>query len=146
MWVLSRVSLFTPIRCLMNSVCLIHNYFYHLRTGEFRLLLHVHSLCVSRTMPNTLNPMTQSSFCLQEYVIRIQRETHPEKCWHIKKRYRDFANLNGLLSMSGVTLPLPPKRLIGNMEPLFVAERQVGLQVCCSNCHFLNCIFLQNWV
>ncbi|XP_034237684.1 PX domain-containing protein kinase-like protein [Thrips palmi] len=63
-----------------------------------------------------------------EYAIRIQRETHPEKCWHIKKRYRDFATLNGLLSLSGITLPLPPKRLIGNMEPLFVAERQLGLQ------------------
>lgn len=63
-----------------------------------------------------------------EYVIRIQREPHPEKCWHIKKRYRDFAALNGLLSMSGITLPLPPKRLIGNMDPLFVAERQVSLQ------------------
>lgn len=63
-----------------------------------------------------------------EYIIRVQRGPNPEKFWHVKKRYRDFAALNNFLSMFGTNFPLPPKRLIGNMDPLFIAERQVGLQ------------------
>ncbi|KAJ1524406.1 hypothetical protein ONE63_010906 [Megalurothrips usitatus] len=63
-----------------------------------------------------------------EYSIRVQRGPHPGKCWHINKRFRDFVNLNSLLGMYGVSLPLPPKKFIGNMDPLFIAERQIGLQ------------------
>ena len=32
------------------------------------------------------------------------------------------------LKISGVELTLPPKRLLGNMEREFIAERQAGLQ------------------
>ncbi|KAK3913827.1 PX domain-containing protein kinase-like protein [Frankliniella fusca] len=71
---------------------------------------------------------TQNIHGHTEYNIKVQRGYHPEKFWHIKKRYRDFATLNSLLSVAGINVPLPPKRLIGNMDPLFVAERQAGLQ------------------
>lgn len=32
------------------------------------------------------------------------------------------------LQVCGITLPLPPKKLIGNMDREFIAERQRGLQ------------------
>ena len=32
------------------------------------------------------------------------------------------------LQVSGISLPLPPKKLIGNMDREFIAERQRGLQ------------------
>ncbi|KAE8746146.1 hypothetical protein FOCC_FOCC007147 [Frankliniella occidentalis] len=71
---------------------------------------------------------TQNIHGHTEYNIKVQRGFYPEKCWHINKRYRDFAALNSLLSVAGINLLLPPKRLIGNMDPHFVAERQAGLQ------------------
>ncbi|PSN48160.1 PX domain-containing protein kinase-like protein [Blattella germanica] len=63
-----------------------------------------------------------------EYIIRVQRGPLPEKNWHIYKRYNDFVSLQNLLQVSGIILPLPPKKLIGNMEREFIAERQTGLQ------------------
>ena len=70
-------------------------------------------------------------FFPQEYIIRVQRGPLPEKTWHIHKRYNDFVSLHNLLQISGLSLPLPPKKLIGNMEREFIAERQTGLQVNC---------------
>lgn len=32
------------------------------------------------------------------------------------------------VQVCGITLPLPPKKLIGNMDREFIAERQRGLQ------------------
>uniref|UniRef100_A0AAR2IYA3 PX domain-containing protein kinase-like protein n=1 Tax=Pygocentrus nattereri TaxID=42514 RepID=A0AAR2IYA3_PYGNA len=43
-------------------------------------------------------------------------------------RYSDFDMLNNSLLISGLNLPLPPKKLIGNMDREFIAERQKGLQ------------------
>ncbi|XP_043481202.1 PX domain-containing protein kinase-like protein isoform X1 [Leptopilina heterotoma] len=63
-----------------------------------------------------------------EYVIRTQRGPFPERSWRVCRRYNDFIQLNGALLASGLNLPLPPKRIIGNMEPDFVARRQVALQ------------------
>ncbi|TSM44112.1 PX domain-containing protein kinase-like protein [Bagarius yarrelli] len=44
------------------------------------------------------------------------------------RRYSDFDMLNNSLLISGLNLPLPPKKLIGNMDREFIAERQKGLQ------------------
>ncbi|XP_069682231.1 PX domain-containing protein kinase-like protein isoform X2 [Periplaneta americana] len=71
-----------------------------------------------------------------EYIIRVQRGPLPEKSWHIYKRYNDFVSLHNLLQISGLNLPLPPKRLIGNMDREFIAERQTGLQ------NYLNLILM----
>ena len=49
-------------------------------------------------------------------------------CFQIKKRYSDFASLVESLKFAGMDLPLPPKKLLGNMEREFIAERQKGLQ------------------
>ncbi|XP_062356846.1 PX domain-containing protein kinase-like protein isoform X6 [Cinclus cinclus] len=46
----------------------------------------------------------------------------------IVRRYSDFDLLNNSLQISTLSLPLPPKKLIGNMEREFIAERQKGLQ------------------
>ena len=62
-------------------------------------------------------------------MIRVQRGPFPNRSWHISKRYNEFAALNSILQASGLSLPLPPKRLIGNMHREFVAERQAALQV-----------------
>ncbi|XP_029357032.1 PX domain-containing protein kinase-like protein isoform X5 [Echeneis naucrates] len=44
------------------------------------------------------------------------------------RRYSDFDVLNSSLMVCGISLPLPPKKLIGNMDREFIAERQRGLQ------------------
>ncbi|XP_035726201.1 PX domain-containing protein kinase-like protein isoform X1 [Vespa mandarinia] len=71
-----------------------------------------------------------------EYVIRVQRGPLPEKTWRVSKRYNDFVQLNAVLSLSGIDLPLPPKKIIGNMEPDFIAQRQLALQ------NYLNIVLM----
>ncbi|KAL6435543.1 hypothetical protein ACFW04_005482 [Cataglyphis niger] len=71
-----------------------------------------------------------------EYVIKTQRGPLPERSWRVSRRYNDFVQLNATLSISGFDLPLPPKRIIGNMEPDFIAQRQIALQ------NYLNIILM----
>ncbi|XP_067907744.1 PX domain-containing protein kinase-like protein isoform X3 [Heterodontus francisci] len=73
-----------------------------------------------------------------EYVIRVQRGVSTENSWQIIRRYSDFDVLNASLQISGLILPLPPKKLIGNMDREFIAERQRGLQ------NYLNFITTQH--
>ncbi|XP_033830183.1 PX domain-containing protein kinase-like protein isoform X1 [Periophthalmus magnuspinnatus] len=63
-----------------------------------------------------------------EYIIRVQRGVSSDNCWQVIRRYSDFDALNSALMVSGISLPLPPKKLIGNMDREFIAERQRGLQ------------------
>ncbi|XP_058144206.1 PX domain-containing protein kinase-like protein isoform X3 [Dasypus novemcinctus] len=63
-----------------------------------------------------------------EYIIRVQRGISVENSWQIVRRYSDFDLLNNSLQITGLSLPLPPKKLIGNMDREFIAERQKGLQ------------------
>ncbi|XP_068121061.1 PX domain-containing protein kinase-like protein [Hyperolius riggenbachi] len=51
-----------------------------------------------------------------------------ENSWQVIRRYSDFDMLNNSLQISSLSLPLPPKKLIGNMDREFIAERQKGLQ------------------
>ncbi|ENN81392.1 hypothetical protein YQE_02208, partial [Dendroctonus ponderosae] len=44
------------------------------------------------------------------------------------KRYNDFLKLHQMLQVSRIPLELPPKKLIGNLDPQFISERQQGLQ------------------
>ncbi|XP_062924081.1 PX domain-containing protein kinase-like protein isoform X2 [Mobula hypostoma] len=73
-----------------------------------------------------------------EYIIRVQRGVSVENSWQIIRRYSDFDVLNSSLQISGLILPLPPKKLIGNMDREFIAERQQGLQ------NYLNFITTQH--
>ncbi|KAL4718765.1 hypothetical protein ACJJTC_012325 [Scirpophaga incertulas] len=63
-----------------------------------------------------------------EYILRVQRGPCKDNQWHVSRRYSDFAALHSTLQCSGIELPLPPKKLIGNMQPSFIAERQIALQ------------------
>ncbi|XP_077428914.1 PX domain-containing protein kinase-like protein isoform X2 [Vanacampus margaritifer] len=63
-----------------------------------------------------------------EYIIRVQRGVSSENSWQVIRRYSDFDVLNNSLMVCGVSFPFPPKKLIGNMERNFIAERQRGLQ------------------
>ncbi|KAK2185815.1 hypothetical protein NP493_222g05007 [Ridgeia piscesae] len=63
-----------------------------------------------------------------EYTLRVQRGPVPEHHWTLQKRFSDFTTLDAHLSISGVELPLPPKKVFGNMDREFIAERQQGLQ------------------
>lgn len=63
-----------------------------------------------------------------EYIIRIQRGVSAENSWQVVRRYSDFDLLNNSLMVCGIGLLLPPKKLIGNMDRDFIAERQRGLQ------------------
>uniref|UniRef100_A0A8C9QX62 PX domain-containing protein kinase-like protein n=1 Tax=Scleropages formosus TaxID=113540 RepID=A0A8C9QX62_SCLFO len=62
-----------------------------------------------------------------EYIIRVQRGVSSENTWQVNK-----------CPISGINLPLPPKKLIGNMDREFIAERQKGLQA------YLNFITLHH--
>ena len=59
----------------------------------------------------------------------MQRGPVPENSWIVTKRYSDFVSLDTSLKIAGIELPLPPKKVFGNMEREFIAERQNGLQV-----------------
>lgn len=63
-----------------------------------------------------------------EYILRVQRGPTKENKWNVSRRYRDFAALHTSLHQANIDLPLPPKKLIGNMQPSFIAERQIALQ------------------
>lgn len=63
-----------------------------------------------------------------EYLLRLQRGPLKENSWKILRRYNDFAELNRHLQPSGIVLPMPGKKLIGNMRPDFIAARRQQLQ------------------
>lgn len=86
----------------------------------------------------------------QEYLIRVQRGPTAEQVWHVFKRYNDFVGLHHALQSSNLLLPLPPKKLIGNFDKDFIAERQIGLQVqhiqlTPHPTHFLHELLFQNF-
>ncbi|MEE6501830.1 hypothetical protein FKM82_004332 [Ascaphus truei] len=88
-----------------------------------------HKLLLDDTVP--LTAVIEASQSLQshtEYIIRVQRGISMENSWQIVRRYSDFDMLNNSLQISSLSLPLPPKKLIGNMDREFIAERQKGLQ------------------
>ncbi|KAH8374446.1 hypothetical protein KR200_008889 [Drosophila serrata] len=64
-----------------------------------------------------------------EYLLRVWRGTSRENSWNVLRRYNDFDRLDKCLRISGIELPLPRKRIFGNMRPDFVAERKQALQV-----------------
>ncbi|XP_001360653.2 PX domain-containing protein kinase-like protein [Drosophila pseudoobscura] len=64
-----------------------------------------------------------------EYLLRVQRGPTTENSWNVLRRYNDFDKLDKCLRISGIELPLPRKRIFGNMRPDFVAERKQALQV-----------------
>lgn len=61
--------------------------------------------------------------------MRLQRGIIKIHTWRILRRYNDFAELHKYLSISGLALPMPRKKLFGNMRPDFIAERRQALQV-----------------
>lgn len=65
----------------------------------------------------------------QEFIIKVYRGPFSDETWTINKRYNDFYKLHTILQTSGLSLELPPKKIIGNMDPHFISERQQGLQV-----------------
>uniref|UniRef100_A0A4W3JFR9 PX domain-containing protein kinase-like protein n=1 Tax=Callorhinchus milii TaxID=7868 RepID=A0A4W3JFR9_CALMI len=71
-----------------------------------------------------LSCLIEASQSLQshtEYIIRVQRGVAAENIT------LDLMCVC-FIQISGLTLPLPPKKLIGNMDREFIAERQRGLQ------------------
>ncbi|XP_053285682.1 PX domain-containing protein kinase-like protein isoform X2 [Pleuronectes platessa] len=86
-------------------------------------------LLLDDTVP--LTAVIEASQNLQshtEYIIRVQRGVSSDNSWQVIRRYSDFDVLNGSLMVCGISLPLPPKKLLGNMDREFIAERQRGLQ------------------
>ncbi|KAF0034771.1 hypothetical protein F2P81_012529 [Scophthalmus maximus] len=70
-------------------------------------------LLLDDTVP--LTAVIEASQNLQshtEYIVRVQRGVSSDNSWQV----------------CGISLPLPPKKLIGNMDREFIAERQRGLQ------------------
>lgn len=67
-------------------------------------------------------------FATKEYVLKLQRGPLKENCWRLQRRYNDFVELHKCLSVSGIQLPLPEKKLFGNMHPDFISKRLLALQ------------------
>ncbi|XP_062593709.1 PX domain-containing protein kinase-like protein isoform X1 [Saccostrea cucullata] len=63
-----------------------------------------------------------------KYCVKVQRGPIPEHSWTVDKRYNDFVALDGELRISNIELQLPPKKVFGNFDREFIAERQQGLQ------------------
>uniref|UniRef100_A0A8C3ACA4 PX domain containing serine/threonine kinase n=1 Tax=Cyclopterus lumpus TaxID=8103 RepID=A0A8C3ACA4_CYCLU len=81
-------------------------------------------LLLDDTVP--LTAVIEASQNLQshtEYIVRVQRGVSSENSW--QKKTNDMFLPR---QVCGIGLPLPPKKLIGNMDREFIAERQRGLQ------------------
>ncbi|XP_065067349.1 PX domain-containing protein kinase-like protein [Rhopilema esculentum] len=63
-----------------------------------------------------------------EFVMKVGRGPNPENRWEVQHRYNDFVTLHSILQASGFDLPLPPKKVFGNMDSAFIQERRAGLQ------------------
>ncbi|CAH3018679.1 unnamed protein product [Porites evermanni] len=63
-----------------------------------------------------------------DYIMKVQRGISPDDSWQVLHRYSEFVTLHSTLEVSGLELPLPPKKVFGNMDTTFIAERQNGLQ------------------
>jgi len=63
-----------------------------------------------------------------EFVLKVGRGPNPENRWEVQHRYNDFVTLQSILQASGFDLPLPPKKVFGNMDGAFIQERRAGLQ------------------
>lgn len=61
------------------------------------------------------------------YTIKV---TDPEgRTWNIQKRYREIRDLDDELRRAGAVVPqIPGKKFFGNSDPVFIAQRQIGLQ------------------
>uniref|UniRef100_A0A3B3IKF3 PX domain containing serine/threonine kinase n=1 Tax=Oryzias latipes TaxID=8090 RepID=A0A3B3IKF3_ORYLA len=82
-------------------------------------------LLLDDTVP--LTAVIEASQNLQshtEYIIRVQRGVSSDNSWQIVIVLFLFT----CPQVCGISLPLPPKKLIGNMDREFIAERQRGLQ------------------
>ena len=60
--------------------------------------------------------------------MKLQRGPLKDNCWRLLRRYNDFFELHKCLHISGIQLPLPEKKLFGNMHPDFIAKRLNELQ------------------
>uniref|UniRef100_A0AAR2IMV6 PX domain-containing protein kinase-like protein n=1 Tax=Pygocentrus nattereri TaxID=42514 RepID=A0AAR2IMV6_PYGNA len=81
-------------------------------------------LLLDDTVP--LTAVIETSQSLQSHTVT--RKFSGTAACYVIRRYSDFDMLNNSLLISGLNLPLPPKKLIGNMDREFIAERQKGLQ------------------
>ncbi|XP_020616802.1 PX domain-containing protein kinase-like protein [Orbicella faveolata] len=63
-----------------------------------------------------------------DYIMKVQRGINHDDSWQVVHRYSEFVTLQSILEVSGIDLSLPPKKVFGNMDATFIAERQQGLQ------------------
>lgn len=65
----------------------------------------------------------------KEYLVRVHRGIDSKNTWTVRKRYREFDDLNSQLKCFNIDLQLPQKKLFGNMNKDFISSRQNQLQV-----------------
>ncbi|XP_077293968.1 PX domain-containing protein kinase-like protein isoform X2 [Arctopsyche grandis] len=74
-----------------------------------------------------------------EYCIKVQRGAVKNDSWSVSRRYNEFASLNAALHVEN----FPPKKIIGNMQPEFIAKRRNALQV--SNIESNDGDYMMSW-
>lgn len=104
-----------PITCVIETAQLVDGH-------------TVRKAGITANRGGTIMWLTLPTVSPQEYVLRLQRGPYADTTWKVLRRYNDFVQLNKSLSPSGISLPLPGKKVIGNMRPDFIAERRQGLQ------------------
>ena len=63
------------------------------------------------------------------YTLLVRSEAAVPPTWRVYRRYQEFRNLSNALRHEGFRVPvLPPKRLIGTLDPEFLTERQAELE------------------
>ena len=78
---------------------------------------------------SSLNRLVLTHHVFKVYIIKVQRGIDSKYSWVIKKRYNEFNELHTELKQANYELPMPPKKVFGNMKREFLSTRQIGLQV-----------------
>jgi len=63
------------------------------------------------------------------YTLVVRSDAAVPPSWRVYRRYQEFRNLSDALRGEGFRVPvLPPKKLIGTLDPDFLTERQMELE------------------
>uniref|UniRef100_A0A0M3IDZ6 PX domain-containing protein n=1 Tax=Ascaris lumbricoides TaxID=6252 RepID=A0A0M3IDZ6_ASCLU len=71
------------------------------------------------------NPCNVKTKILQTYVIKVSIDSFT---WTVERRYREFESFDLKRFEDRKKSFLPPKKLVGNMDPEFLNERRLELE------------------
>lgn len=112
----------------LAKICLlVFSVLFHLLiSSQWDVSCHLTLITVLRKIEKLVHTQYKESYSV---VSLLRRNFCFLGCWfYILYFESKVSNFSSLFKISTLSLPLPPKKLIGNMEREFIAERQKGLQ------------------